>query len=153
VLRLPDSKTGAKTIHLNAPALAVVERLPRMEGCPYVLPGRGKNGEPTALTNLYHWWYAVRDYADLKDVRIHDLRHSFASIAVAGGLALPVIGGLLGHTQAATTQRYAHLADDPLKVAAQMVGARLADAMRGGAQPDNVVTLPTGKRRPRKGAR
>lgn len=67
--------------------------------------------------------------ADLEDVRLHDLRHSFASIAVSGGASLPIIGALLGHYDSATTQRYAHLHDDPLKAASEAVGGKIAAAM------------------------
>jgi hypothetical protein len=70
----------------------------------------------------------------LLDVRLHDLRHSFASVAVAGGLSLPLIGALLGHTQPQTTARYAHLADDPLRRAADLVGQRILAAIKGGAE-------------------
>ncbi|MEL6219764.1 MAG: tyrosine-type recombinase/integrase, partial [Pseudomonadota bacterium] len=70
-------------------------------------------------------------HAGLEDVRIHDLRHSFASIGAAGGKSLPIIGALLGHTQPATTQRYAHLADDPLRAAAAEIGEQIEAAMAG----------------------
>jgi integrase len=126
VLRLPDSKTGPKTIHLNAPAAALLSELPRVEGNPYVIPGQ-KDGAP--LINLQKPWRLIRAKAGLDDVRLHDLRHSFASVGAAAGLSLPVIGALLGHTQAATTQRYAHLADDPLKRASDLVGQKIANAL------------------------
>ena len=77
------------------------------------------------------------------DVRIHDLRHSYASIGASGGLSLPMIGKLLGHTQAATTARYAHLADDPLKAANEAIGQQIAAAMRGEA--GEVVEMPKRK--------
>ncbi len=82
--------------------------------------------------------------AGLDDVRLHDLRHSFASVGAAGGLSLPMIGALLGHTQAATTQRYAHLAADPLKQAADMIGERIRAAMNG--KSGEVVELNKSKR-------
>lgn len=71
----------------------------------------------------------MRRMADLEDVRLHDLRHSFASIAVSGGASLPIIGALLGHYDSATTQRYAHLHDDPLKAASEAMGGKIAAAM------------------------
>jgi site-specific recombinase XerD len=74
-------------------------------------------------------WRIIRSTAGLDDVRMHDLRHSFASIAVSGGASLPIIGALLGHTDSATTQRYAHLHDDPLKAASEAVGGKIAAAM------------------------
>lgn len=128
MLRLPDSKTGAKSIYLNAPALAVLAALPRLEGNPHVLPGQ-KDGAP--LVNLEKPWRILRARAGLDDVRLHDLRHSFASVAAGLGQSLPMIGRLLGHTQAATTQRYAHLASDPVRQAADAVGARIAAAIAG----------------------
>jgi integrase len=123
--RLPDSKTGAKTLHLPAPALAVLANLPRVEGNPYVIVG---NVAGARLVNLEKPWRAIRKAAGLHDVRLHDLRHAFASVAACSGMGLPIIGKLLGHTQAATTHRYAHLASDPVKVAAATVAA---DAMQG----------------------
>jgi integrase len=108
--RLPDSKSGPKTIHLPPPALAVLTELPRVEGNPHVIVG----GVPGAgLVNLEKPWRAIRKKAELEDVRLHDLRHAFASIAVSSGMGLPIIGKMLGHTQAQTTQRYAHLARGP----------------------------------------
>ena len=125
-LNLPDSKTGEKVIFLNSPALAVLSKLPRLEGNPFVICGQ-KTG--CRLINLQKPWTAIRNRAGLDDVRLHDLRHSFASIAVANGMSLPLIGGLLGHTQAQTTQRYAHLSQDPQKAANDLIGHKIADAM------------------------
>ncbi|MDH3195215.1 MAG: site-specific integrase, partial [Hyphomicrobiales bacterium] len=114
LLRLPDSKTGAKTIYLNAPALQILTDLPRLEGNPFVICGKR---EGARLINLQKPWRRIRKAAGLDDVRIHDLRHSFASVAAGSGQSLPVIGALLGHTQPGTTARYAHLAADPLRAA------------------------------------
>ncbi|WP_081871586.1 tyrosine-type recombinase/integrase [Parvularcula oceani] len=125
-LRLPDSKTGRKTIHLSPPALEVLAALPREEGNPFVICG-GKPG--ASLVNYKDPWKRISEAARLDDVRPHDLRHSFASIAVAGGMSLPMIGALLGHTQAQTTARYAHLASDPLKAATAAVGTRINGLM------------------------
>ncbi len=130
-LRLPDSKTGAKVVYLPPAALEILTALDRHEDNPYVIAG-AKSG--SHLVNLQKPWRRIRAKAHLNDVRLHDLRHSFASMAVAGGLSLPVIGALLGHTQPATTARYAHLADDPLKQAANLIGGRIAAAMKQGAQ-------------------
>jgi integrase len=126
-LRLPDSKTGAKAVHLNAPARQVLHALPRVDSNPHVIVG-GRPG--AALVNLEKPWRRIRSAADLNDVRLHDLRHTHASVAVAGGLSLPLVGALLGHSQPATTARYAHFADDPVKAASELVGQRIADAMR-----------------------
>jgi integrase len=123
--RLPDSKTGAKTIHLPPPALEVLASLPRIEGQPYVL------GSKRGTTFIEKPWRAIRKEAGLEDVRLHDLRHSFASVAAAGGMGLPIIGKMLGHTQPATTARYAHLASDPVKAAAAEVARRIEQALSG----------------------
>jgi integrase len=123
--RLPDSKTGAKTLHLPPPALAVLASLPRVPGEPYVL------GAKRGTTFVEEPWRRIRRAAGLEDVRLHDLRHSFASVAAAGGMGLPIIGKMLGHTQAATTQRYAHLQADPVAAAAATVAERIRAAMQG----------------------
>lgn len=102
--------------------MGVLKALPREKGNPYVIAGR-KPG--THLINLQKPWRAVREAAKLDDVRLHDLRHSFASFAVGAGLSLPVIGGLLGHKSVQTTARYAHLTQNPLRQATDMVGAIL----------------------------
>ncbi len=105
-LRLPDSKTGAKVVHLGQPAVEVLEKIERVDGNPWVIVGTKPGAR---LTDLQPFWQRVRARAGLKDVRIHDLRHTFASTAVAVGQGLPMIGKLLGHTQVQTTARYAHL--------------------------------------------
>lgn len=132
--RLPDSKTGAKTLHLPPPALEVLAALPRLADNPYVITGARAGA---ALVNLEKPWRAIRAAAGLDGVRLHDLRHAFASVAAASGLGLPIIGKMLGHTQAATTHRYAHLASDPVKAAAAMVAGKIAAAMR--KQPEAEV--------------
>ena len=129
-INLPDSKTGEKPIHLGAAALEVLNGIPRVEGNPHVIVGTKEGGH---FVNLKDPWGAIRKAAGLDDVRIHDLRHSFASVGASGGMSLPIIGALLGHTQAATTQRYAHLADDPLKAAASEISGKVAAAMEGEA--------------------
>ena len=110
-LRLPDTKTGAKVVYLGDPAIAVLERIDRRDGNPWVIAGRKPESH---LTDLQHPWRRIRARADLDDVRIHDLRHSFASGGLLVGEGLPMIGKLLGHTQVQTTARYAHLASDPV---------------------------------------
>jgi len=125
LLRLPDSKTGKKVIYLNAPALQILTELPRVEGNPFVIVGKI---EGARLINLQKPWRRIRNAAGLDDVRIHDLRHSFASVAVGSGQSLPVIGALLGHSQPQTTARYAHLAADPLRAASDDTAGRIASA-------------------------
>ena len=124
--RLPDSKSGAKTLHLPPPALAVLAALPRIEDNPHVIAGH-KHG--AAMVNLEKPWRTIRARATLEDLRLHDLRHAFASVAASRGMGLPIIGKMLGHTQAATTHRYAHLASDPVKAAAAAVAGEIAAAM------------------------
>ena len=126
-LRLPDSKTGAKTVFLNGPALALLVELPRLEGNPHVIAGAL---EGAALVGIGKIWERVRKRAGLVDVRLHDLRHNFASVGAGNGLSLPMIGAMLGHKHTATTQRYAHLAADPVRAAGEAVGARIVAAMR-----------------------
>lgn len=140
VIRLPDSKTGAKTIHLNPAAKQVLAALPRKAGNPWVIRGR-LVGAP--LVNLQDPWQRVRKRAGLEDVRLHDLRHSFASVGAALGSSLVVIGKLLGHIEQSTTARYAHLSADPLREASDAIGSRIAAAMKpkGNSAGENVVEL------------
>ncbi len=138
-LHLPDSKTGAKTIFLGAPARQVLAELPRTAGNPWVIEGRR---EGRHLTDLKGPWKRLCERAGLEDLRIHDLRHSFAAVGAGLGLSLPMIGKLLGHSQPATTARYAHLAADPMHSAADRISAELAAAMCGGdAESARVVEL------------
>lgn len=122
-LRLPESKTGAKVVHLGDAAIAVLRGIDRGDGNPWVIAGRKPGSH---LTDLQHPWRRIRARAGLDDVRIHDLRHSFASGGLLVGEGLPMIGKLLGHTQVQTTARYAHLANDPVKAAADRIASRIA---------------------------
>ena len=142
-LRLADSKSGAKEVHLNPPAVEVLRRLTPVEGNPYVIPGRRKGAH---MQDLKSAWQKIRDKAGLEDLRLHDLRHSFASVGAGAGLSLPVIGALLGHAQPATTARYAHLASGPLQQAADLVGQHLADALEGGVHKEGGEVVPLGRR-------
>jgi integrase len=125
-LRLPDSKTREKVIYLNPPALELLASLPKISGNPHVIAGE-RAGRP--FGGIDKVWFRARAAAGLANVRLHDLRHSFASIGAVGGLSLPVIGALLGHKHPATTARYAHLSADPLRAANDAVGLRIAAAM------------------------
>ncbi len=144
ILFLEDSKTGKKAIHLSAPALEVLSNIPKQKDNPYVICGAIEGAH---LVNIRKPWGHVKDKASLKlkpdgsvvDVRLHDLRHTYASVAAMGGMSLPVIGKLLGHTQSSTTQRYAHLADDPLKEANEAIGKRLHSLM--GSKTNNIVQI------------
>jgi integrase len=125
-IELPDSKTGARRIPLPLAAQHVIEALPAMPDNEYVIAGKlpGEN-----LTDLERPWRRIRKLAGLTDVRIHDLRHTYASHAVAQGMNLPMVAKLLGHTQIQTTQRYAHLADEQARRAAGEVSSVLSDAL------------------------
>src|SRR5262249_3351673 len=109
-----------------APALELLATLPQLDGNPYILPGMKPKSH---LVGLAKFWVRIRKRAKLADVRLHDLRHSFASIAVAGGDSLYLLGKDLGHAQASTTQRYAHLGDDPLRAVADRAAGVIAAAM------------------------
>lgn len=124
IINLPNSKTGAKTIYLNSSASEIIKNLPRQLDNEYVFCGI-RAGQP--IKELQKAWQRIRSTANLEDVRIHDLRHTFASVAVQNGMSLPLIGALLGHSQPRTTARYAHLAADPLIDAAELVGRNLLD--------------------------
>jgi integrase len=187
--RLPDSKSGRKTIYLPPPALDVLAGLPRIEGNPHVLPGERPGAH---FVGLQKPWVQVRNAATIKawasedgtpagrlladlervsgrtptysecvsaaeargvhlpvalsDLRIHDLRHAFASVAASSGMGLPVIGKMLGHTQPSTTQRYAHLAPDPVRAASAAVAAKIAAGLAGGAGGEVVSLTRSGRR-------
>lgn len=134
---LGTTKTGRSQRRLGPPAVALLASLPRLNGSPYVFPGQVP-GRP--LREIKRVWTAARHAAGLDEVRLHDLRHSFASFAVGGGLSLYLTGQLLGHKQAATTQRYAHFADDVLKAAADDVSNTVWAAMQG-EKGTNVLPL------------
>jgi integrase len=160
ILFLPDSKTGKKPVYLSAAAQAVLASLPHLEGNPYVIAGhgprKGRTSEAPRATakpnqpegapraDLKKPWTAVRRAAGLDGVRLHDLRHSFASVGAGASLGLPVIGKLLGHSQPQTTARYAHLDADPLRRAVDTIGATISAAMDGGSA-GNVVPLKKAK--------
>jgi integrase len=124
-LRLEDSKTGKKTIFLPPQALELLRSHPRDLNNPFVVRGQK---DKSHLVNLEKPWQRIRKLAGLEVVRLHDLRHTFASMALAGGLSLPTIGVLLGHRNAATTQRYAHLANDSALQAAQATGLAISNS-------------------------
>ncbi len=136
-LRLPDSKTGAKVVPLGAPAVELLKSLPQIEGNPYVFPGAKEGGH---LVGIQKVWRRIRTHAGLPGVRVHDLRHSFAAVGASGGDSLLIIGKLLGHRNAASTSRYAHLSDDPLRTAADRIAGQIAAAMNG--DQGELVELP-----------
>ena len=137
----PAATTKQPMLHRAPLSPAAVELLQGIRDdvpadCPWVFPGE-KKGQP--LSEMHSFWEGVREKAQLKDARIHDLRHTFASLLVSGGMTLPMIGRLLGHTQAQTTLRYAHLYDDPLREGLDQVG----DALRPKLAPGRLEAGPT----------
>ena len=125
MLRLESSKTGAKIIPLAGAAIDLLasEREWVNDNTKWVFPAARSDGHFDGLSKE---WRRIRKAAGIGDVRIHDLRHTFASVGASGGIGLPLIGGILGHRQASTTQRYAHLADTPLRRAADEIGRQIA---------------------------
>ena len=129
LLLLPDSKTGKKTIVLSGPAMEVLLTLAaeaRQHVEHFVIRGQATE-KPRA--DLKRPWEAIRRHAQLDGVRLHDLRHTFASIGAGASLGLPIVGRLLGHSQPQTTARYAHLDADPLRRAANLIGEHIAGAL------------------------
>ena len=124
-LMLPDSKTGPKVIWLNTQAQDILARIERREDSELVFPN--KTGQRPV--NFEMWWYSFRRRCALPDVRIHDLRHSFASTAIMDNVPLSTIGKLLGHKLVETTAKYAHLSDDVIGEAAERVSGSLAQAI------------------------
>jgi len=150
IMFLPDSKTRRKPLYLSDAALGVLQSIARVDGNPHIFPGEGRG---THRADLKRPWSAIRRAAGLLEdgthraakgkkadggksvsqgrppLRLHDLRHSFASLGVGSSLGLPVVGKLLGHSQARTTNRYAHLDADPLHRAANLIGAQIIAGM------------------------
>jgi integrase len=127
-LRLADTKTGRSVRPLSLSAAELLETLPRLDRNPFVLPGANP-GEH--LKEIKRVWYAVRHAAGLDEVRLHDLRHSFASVPASSGESLLILRTLLGHRRASTTERYAHLGDDPVKRAADRAASSIAGWLAG----------------------
>ncbi len=135
LLLLADSKTGRKAVPVGAPALKLLSEAERAEGNPFVCYGT-RPGAP--FVGLQKVWERVRKLAGLEDVRLHDLRHSFASVGAAAGFGLFVIGKVLGHSQTSTTQRYAHLAEDPVRDASERISSEIAASL-GSEDPKEVA--------------
>jgi integrase len=137
MIHLPDSKTGKKTIYLGQAAIEELQRTPKIAGNPFVITG---HIDGQFLTDLQKPWRRIRQAAGLDDVRIHDLRHTFASQGVAMGQGLPIIGKLLGHSQLQTTARYAHLAADPVIEVADLISKRLERSLDSGQVDQSQMT-------------
>jgi integrase len=133
LLLLSDSKTGAKPVFLSMAAAEFIGTLRREVETEYVFRG-DRPGKP--IVSLRKSWERVCKVAKIEGLRLHDLRHSYASIGAADGLSLPVIGALLGHSQPSTTARYAHLAASPLHAAADTIGARILAALDAPRNPE-----------------
>jgi len=143
LIRLPDSKTGRKTIVLSTAAVDLLKRAPREAESPWVVTGRrrGSDGSWHHVVSPSKAWERVRHLAstkeddlptvDVRDVTLHDCRHAFAATGAAAGLSLPAIGALLGHVDQASTQRYAHLSVDARRLAAERIGGEIAGALDG----------------------
>jgi len=140
-LRLGDSKTGAKVIPIGAPACEVLAGVAAIEGSEFVFPASSGDGHFQGVERV---WQKVRTLAGFPTLRLHDLRHSFASVGLARGDALPIIGAILGHADVKTTSRYAHLADDPVKKAADEISrsVQAAFAQRPSAE---IISIASGK--------
>jgi integrase len=144
----PSAHTKQKKAHrvpLSAPALALLSEMKRetVDGCPFVFPST-KNSKPAQdsrpatfqpLTDVKRTWASVCNAAKMTGARLHDLRHSYASVLASSGLSLHIVGALLGHTQPRTTARYAHLYDDALRAATERVGEIVVGAKSNGADP------------------
>jgi integrase len=111
---------------LNAPAMTVLNGLDRIG--PFVVPG---DNPESPRADLKRPWETITKHAGLSGIRLHDLRHTYASFGASGGLGLPIIGRLLGHSQASTTARYAHLDNDPLRRASEAIAGRISAALQG----------------------
>jgi integrase len=122
---LPTSKTGAKVLPLGEAALELIQQAPEKPGNPYVCSGEGTG----PLIGLHKIWDEIRKEAKLSHVRIHDLRHTFASEGIGSGHTLPVVGKILGHTSWQTTERYAHLADSPVRKAVNEISGRIGSKL------------------------
>ena len=129
-LRLSDGKTGPRAVVLNAPARAVLARQPRT-GSPYVFPSPADSSR--SRSDDLSLWRKVRREAGIPDVRLHDLRHTFASHAVMQSVPLPVVSRLLGHARAGMTLRYAHVSDRETEAAAERIGGTIAALLAGSA--------------------
>jgi integrase len=128
LLRLAESKTGPKVVFLNEPALEILQRQLELTGSSeWAFPGK-EPGKP--LTPFAKTWARILKKAEIKDLRLHDLRHNFGSVSASLNMSLPMIAKMLGHSQTVTTERYAHLADNPVQAAAEEVGKALSKGMQ-----------------------
>jgi integrase len=137
-LSLSDSKTGQKNIPVGPPALELLSLLANVKTTEWVFPARSGPGPFMGVEKI---WIRIREKAGFPELRIHDLRHSFASMGIAGGNTLAVIGALLGHSDLKTTAQYAHLSADPVRTAAERISGAIAIAMGGTSMNADIVRL------------
>ena len=129
MIRLTDSKTGAKAFPVAPAAVNLLQSLAKQRHSEWAFPASRGEGHFTGTGKI---WAQVRARAKLENVRLHDLRHTFASFGASSGYGLPVIGAILGHSQASTTARYAHLANDPVSQAATRIGDEIEGWLKSG---------------------
>lgn len=141
---LADSKTGQKNIPLGPPALELLNSLASVMTTEWVFPARSGPGPFMGVEKV---WNRIRERAGFPELRIHDLRHSFASMGLAGGSTLTVIGALLGHSDVKTTAQYAHLSADPVRTAADRISGAMATAMGGASMNADIVQLDASRKR------
>jgi integrase len=137
-LNLSDSKTGRKQVLIGSPALQILADIPRIKGNSYVIAGE-KPDKPRS--DIKRPWKRITAHAGLDDLRLHDLRHSYASVGASAGMGLTIVGKLLGHASPATTARYSHFADDPLRLASNSIAQTISAAIGPNSKTDNVVAL------------
>ncbi len=144
-LELTDSKTGPRTVLLNAPAREILRRRMAQGNGPWVFPSVRDPVRPQCHSLAL--WYRIRDEAGIEDVRLHDLRHTVASQATLAGVPLPVVARLLGHSDVSMTIRYAHVGDREIEATAERVGRAIDTIMRQGcihrSEGDGFANLPT----------
>ncbi len=128
-IHLPDAKSGPRTVWLSSAARIVINAIPRYSAdCPYLFPAR----PPTRhVDNIEYQWHRIRSEAELPGLRLHDLRHSWASVAAMNGVDMVTIAKLLGHALVETTERYVHLSDQSVTDAADRVSNRIHAALAG----------------------
>jgi len=137
-LNLSDSKTGRKQVLISPPALQILADIPRIKGNSYVIAGE-KPDKPRS--DIKRPWKRITAHAGLDDLRLHDLRHSYASVGASAGMGLTIVGKLLGHASPATTARYSHFADDPLRLASNSISETISAAIGQNSKADNVVAI------------
>jgi integrase len=134
-LELPDSKTGRRRIPLPREAYDIIMDLPRMAGNPFVILGES---ETSHLVNINKSWHRIKAAAGLEDVRMHDLRHTYASVAVMSGIDPFLLKEIMGHKNLQTTLRYSHFADEAVQRAAGSVASKLAGALNRRRAPQGL---------------